>query len=141
MNTIFIFLISFSSFQTPKTIQWQADSICRSINVPFGLVNDIALNESGWRCIRNLAGGSDYGDLQVLESTFRYWESKLKLEGGKTRLNCLIVGIHYLRWQYDRYGNWEKARYAYGRGRWKEPDKWTKLETRFMQKIDFSKYD
>lgn len=124
----------------PLTFEEQIDSVCRAAGVPTALVLEIGENESNWQWQRKGAFG-DFGDLQVIPSTFHYWYEKLGLEGGKTRLNYLIVGVQYLRYQYNRYGSWRKARYAYGRGRWKHPSKWTKMERDFMRKIDFSQYD
>lgn len=124
-----------------KTVFELADSICMSIGVPFELVVEIGNNESGWRYIQNTAGGTDMGDLQVIDETFDYWYEKLALTGGKTRLNYLIIGIHYLKYQHERYGSWEKARFAYGRGNWRPRETWTCLEEKFMAKIDWTKYD
>lgn len=119
-----------------------SDSVCRSIGVPPNLVREIGENESGWRCIKSLSGGSDYGDLQIIQPTFNYWYSKLGLKGGSTRANYLIVGIHYLKERHNKYKSWEKARYAYARGEWiANQTKWTSLETKFMNKIDWSQYD
>ncbi|MCB9246263.1 MAG: hypothetical protein H6606_07505 [Flavobacteriales bacterium] len=125
----------------PQTIKEISDSICWSLGVPHELVREIGDNESNWRCIRSLSGGTDYGDLQVIDETFDYWYKRLNLKGGKTRKNYLLVGIHYLKYQHNRYGSWEKARYAYARGFWKNPSNWTDLEHKFMSKIDWSKYD
>jgi len=124
-----------------KTIQETADSVCLAIGVPPGLVREIGQNESGWRCIKSLSGGTDYGDLQVIDETFDYWYNRLNLEGGKSRYNYLVVAIHYLKYNYDRYGSWEKARFAYARGSWRSPSTWTCLEEKFMTKIDWGKYD
>ncbi len=125
----------------PKTIKQVSDSICYSIGVPARLVREIGENESNWRCIKSLSGGTDFGDLQVIDITFDYWYNRLSLNGGKTRKNYLIVGIHYLKYCHDMYGSWEKARYAYARGSWKSPYRWTSLEKKFMTKIDWSQYD
>jgi hypothetical protein len=125
----------------PRTIQEISDSICWSLNIPSQLVREIGQNESNWRCIKSLSGGTDFGDLQVIDETFDYWYHRLKLTGGKTRKNYLIAGIYYLKYHYDRYGSWEKARYAYGRGSWKKRSEWTSLETKFMSKINWKKYD
>ncbi|MCB0733476.1 MAG: transglycosylase SLT domain-containing protein [Flavobacteriales bacterium] len=124
-----------------QAILWVSDSICASLDVPAKLIREIGQNESGWRCIKSLSGGTDYGDLQVVESTFNFWYDQLELEGGKTRENYLIVGIHYLKYLHDRYGSWKKARFAYARGHWRGRDTWTCLEIKFMDKIDWSKYD
>jgi len=124
-----------------KPILVFADSVCRSLGVPSELVREIGQNESGWRCIRSLSGGTDYGDLQVVEKTFNYWYKQLELKGGKTRENYLIVGITYLKSQHDRYGSWKKARFSYARGHWRNETTWTCLEEKFMNKIDWSKYD
>ncbi|MBO6516861.1 MAG: transglycosylase SLT domain-containing protein [Bacteroidia bacterium] len=126
---------------TKKSIQEISDSICFSIGVPPNLVREIGQNESGWRCIKSLSGGTDFGDLQVIEETFDYWYDRLELTGGKTRYNYLVVGIHYLKYNYDRYHSWEKARFAYARGSWRSKSTWTCLEEKFMGKINWSEYD
>ena len=124
-----------------KSVFEVADSICQEAGVPFELVKEIGQNESGWRYISNTNGGSDHGDLQVIDETYWYWYDKLELKGGKTRRNYLKVAIYYLKSLHNKYGSWEKARFAYGRGRWRTPDTWTCLEEKFMGKIDFTKYD
>ncbi len=124
-----------------EAIKFMSDSICRSLGIPSQLVREIGQNESGWQCIRSLSGGTDYGDLQVVESTFNFWYDRLDLEGGKTRENYLIVGIHYLKYLHTRYGSWEKARFAYARGHWRNKTTWTCLEEKFMNKINWRKYD
>lgn len=118
-----------------------SDSICNSIGVPAELVREIGQNESGWRCIKSLSGGTDFGDLQVIDETFNYWYDRLELTGGKTRYNYLVVGIHYLKYNHSRYKSWEKARFAYARGSWRGKSTWTCLEEKFMGKINWRKYD
>ncbi len=127
--------------QKSKSVFEVADSICQAVGVPYELVLEIGHNESGWRCIQNSNGGTDFGDLQVIDKTFDYWYDRLELTGGKTRRNYLIVGINYLRYNYERYGSWKKARFAYGRGNWRDETTWTCLEEKFMGKIDWNKYD
>lgn len=124
-----------------KSVLDVADSICQEAGVPFELVKEIGQNESGWRYISNTNGGSDHGDLQVIDETYWYWYDKLDLTGGKTRRNYLKVAIYYLKSLHNKYNSWEKARFAYGRGRWRGPETWTTLEQKFMGKIDFTKYD
>jgi hypothetical protein len=124
-----------------KSVLEVADSICREAGVPFGLVKEIGDNESGWRYVQNTNGGSDHGDLQVIDPTFWAYYKKLELTGGKTRRNYLKVAIYYLKEMHDKYGSWEKTRFAYGRGTWREPETWTALEKKFMGKIDFAQYD
>lgn len=121
-----------------QDIRCLVDSICRVLDVPYELVWQIGQNESGWRWLTGQDG--DIGYLQVMPQTFEFWEKKLKLEGGHTELNNLIVGITYLRHQYDRYGSWRKARFSYARGSWREEWTWRPIERRFMGKIDWSKY-
>lgn len=118
-----------------------SDSVCLSAGVPPGLIRDIGNNETGWRFIRDFSGGTAHGDLQIVDNTFFHWYKKLKLKGGKTRENYLIVGIYYIKSLYKTYGSWQKARYAYARGHWKEPSKWSALERKFMGKIDWEQYD
>jgi len=124
-----------------KSVFEVADSICKEAGVPFELVKEIGQNESGWRYISNSNGGTDHGDLQVIEPTFWYWYDKLELSGGKTRRNYLKVAIYYLKDCYNKQGSWQKARFVYGRGHWRTPDTWTDLEHQFMGKIDWTKYD
>lgn len=124
-----------------KSILEISDSICNAIGVPAELVREIGQNESGWRCIKSLSGGTDFGDLQVIDETFDYWYNELNLKGGKNRYNYLVVGIHYLKYNHKRYHSWKKARFAYARGYWRNPSTWTCLEEKFMQKIDWKKYD
>ncbi|MBT8327717.1 MAG: hypothetical protein KJP21_08335 [Bacteroidia bacterium] len=124
-----------------KSVFEVADSICQEADVPFELIKEIGNNESGWRYIKNTNGGSDNGDLQVIDATYWYWYDKLDLKGGKTRRNYLKVGIYYLKSLHNKYGSWEKARFAYGRGSWRDASTWTALEKKFMGKIDWTKYD
>lgn len=124
-----------------KSVFEVADSICQEAGVPFELVKEIGQNESGWRYISNTNGGTDHGDLQVIDETFWYWYGELELTGGKTRRNYLKVGIYYLKSLHNKYGSWKKTRFAYGRGHWRNESTWTCLEEKFMNKIDWTKYD
>lgn len=118
-----------------------ADSIADVFDVPRKLVYEIGMNESRWQNPYDLHYLIKDGDLQVIDRTFNHFYKELGLKGGKTRKNYLMVGIYYLRVNYDIYHNWEKARYAYGRGRWKPRSEWTALEKKFMSKINWSEYD
>lgn len=118
-----------------------ADSFAMVYGVPAELVYEIGMNESRWLNIHDLDYLIRNGDLQVMEATFNILCRRLGIAPVKNRYNYLHCGIFYLRQCYDRFGSWEKARYAYGRGHWKEPQHWTALEKRFMGKIDWSKYD
>ena len=143
-SSVFVSKKSFDALSTKlssKTILEIADSICQEAGVPFELVYEIGKNESNWTYVKNTNGGSDFGDLQVIDQTYWYWYNRLDLKGGKTRKNYLKVGIYYLKYLHNKYGSWEKTRFAYGRGHWRECNTWTPLERKFMRKIDFSKYD
>ncbi len=129
-----------SPVQKPIAFHW-ADSIANSLAVPPHLVYEIGMNESRWQNPDQPNYLIKDGDLQVIGATFNYWYKRLNLTGGKTRYNYLVVGINYLHECYKIGGTWRKARYIYGRGRWKEPQYWTKLERSFMNKIDWSQYD
>jgi hypothetical protein len=118
-----------------------ADSIALHFGVPPQLVYEIGMNESRWPNIHDMDYLIKDGDLQVIDRSFWILYKELNLTGGKTRYNYLLCAIYYLRKNYDKYGSWEKARYAYGRGRWKPPEQWTAMERNFMRKIDWSKYD
>ncbi|MFT5513795.1 MAG: hypothetical protein ACI8SE_002205 [Bacteroidia bacterium] len=118
-----------------------ADSICIAMGVPPKLIYEIGMNESRWQNIYDLDFLIKDGDLQVIDRTFNHFYSLLALQGGKTRHNYLIIGIYYLKQNFNTYQSWEKARYAYGRGRWKSKSDWTSLERKFMTKIDWTQYD
>lgn len=121
-----------------------------SFNVPKDLVYEIGLNESGWRNPNDsnyiqqpdyVPGEPSYGDLQMLNSTWNTFSKKLNLKE-KNRETLLIASIYLLKYCYTiGDSSWYKARYIYARGKWKEPNKWTKLEKKFMSKIDFTKYE
>ena len=124
-----------------KKIKLLSDSICRSIGVPADLVREIGENESKWTFIRSKSGGQGKGDLQVIDNTFMHWYEKLNLSGGHTRLNYLIVSIHYLKYCYELEHSWRKARFIYARGHWRDESTWTPMERAFMHKIQWEKYD
>lgn len=134
-------------FDTLYHIVWQpsildiADSIAIANGVPPKLVYEIGLNESKWPKIYDTNYLIRNGDLQVMEGTFNIMYKRLGLTGGKTRYNYLVVGIMYLKNNYNLHGSWKKARYAYGRGAWKSPAQWTALERNFMNKIDWNQYE
>lgn len=117
-------------------------------DIPFELVDTVGDNESGWvnpydmnyihKC--EFPGESSWGDLQIWDPTWEHWSKKLGLTE-KTRINLLHVGIRYLKYQHDRYGNWTQARFAYGRGSWRPPYTWKPIEKRFMSKADWTYFD
>ena len=117
------------------------DSLATVYNVPYQLIYEIGMNESRWPNIYDPDFLIKDGDLQVIDRSFHILYRELGLSGGKTRTNYLICAIYYLRKNYDKYGSWKKARYAYGRGHWRPESQWTKLERSFMNKIDWNKYD
>ncbi|MBO6516371.1 MAG: hypothetical protein JJ975_07450 [Bacteroidia bacterium] len=118
-----------------------ADSVAIAYGVPPKLVYEIGMNESRWQNIYDLDYLIKDGDLQVIDRTFNHFYNEMGLTGGKTRRNYILVGIYYLKVNYNIYHNWKKARYAYGRGRWKPESEWTRLERHFMNKIDWNQYD
>lgn len=122
-------------------IRAYSDSVCRSIGVPPQLVYEIGMNESRWNFIRQKRNGIGKGDLQVIDNTFRHWYRKLKLKGGHTRSNYLLVATHYLKHCYNQEKSWKKARFVYARGHWRDESTWSAMERAFMNKIDWSKYD
>ncbi|MBI1306535.1 MAG: hypothetical protein GC181_07970 [Bacteroidetes bacterium] len=117
------------------------DSVAEAFGVPYELIYEIGMNESRWPNIYDHSYLIKDGDLQIIERSFFMLYKELKLTGGKTRQNYIIAGVYYLKKNYDLYGSWKKARYAYGRGRWRPESQWTSLERRFMNKIDWTKYD
>lgn len=165
-----LILISSKSVKTEKPISYQinieeqdtgfqfpegwifeiAKYYCDSLNVPREYVYDVGMNESGWKYPNDstFIQGPDYvpgetsqGDLQMIDPTWEYWSKQLNLKQ-KNRKNLLIACIAYHKYCYWKGdSSWEKARYIYARGRWKPKSKWTKLEKRFMSKMNFKKYN
>lgn len=133
----------------PFDIKVFADSIANCFNVPASLVFDIGMNESGWRNSNDsnfilgcgIKGENSIGDLQVLPTTYRILANRYDLPASPTRKTLIIAAVAYLAELHKEYDSWYKARYAYGRGRYKHPDNWTKLERKFMAKIDWNKYE
>lgn len=129
--------------ETPNIYHY-VTKYCKKYNVPYELVHSIGMNESGFRNPNDLnyiiqcriPGEDSRGDLQINNPTdlAEFKHSRI------TRIKLLEVGIKYLKHCYDISGSWKKARYIYARGSWKSPSKWSKLENRFMSKIDWTKY-
>ena len=123
---------------------------CNKYGVPKEYMYEVGQNESGWRNPNDstfimpplyVKNERSFGDCQMLNSTYRIWAKQLGLKE-KTRENLLIACIAMSKECYIiGDSSWEKARYIYARGKWKPKYKWTKLENRFMNKIDFKKYD
>lgn len=140
-----------TGFQFPDGwIFEKAKQFSDSLGVPRELVYEIGLNESGWRFPNDslYVQGPDYVkreasyyDMQILNSSFNIIKNKINLKE-KNRETALYACIYYLKECYIiGDSSWYKARFIYARGRWRPEYTWTKLEKRFMKKIDFSKYD
>lgn len=123
---------------------------CIEYGVPVEYMYEVGLNESNWRFPNDstfimpplfVKGENSYGDCQMLNRTYSVWSKKLGLKE-KTRENLLIACIAMSKECYIiGDSSWEKARFIYARGKWRPKSTWTTLETKFMSKIDFKKYD
>lgn len=124
------------------------DKYCKKYDVPEELIFNLGLNESGWRNIEDSnyclktpdCGKFSYGDLQIWSPTRKSIFKKLNLTG-ITRENCIHASIYYMKYQYNRYGSWYKARFAYGRGSWRPEHTWKPIERKFMNKHNWKQYD
>lgn len=137
-----------ASVHVERNIDYYRDSLCAIYGVPKELVREIGQNESNWlhpedtSYIRmcGIEGEDSRGDLQI---NMKYWEmfSRRYEIQHPNRIGLLQAGIAHLANLRARYGSWKKARFAYGRGHWRNESTWTALEKKFMTKINWNQYD
>ena len=114
-----------------ENIFYYVDSLCWLYGVDREVIIAIGENESDWlypdsikyvrRC--GIKGEDSRGDLQV---NMKYYK------GDTDRISLLKQGIKYFKYQLNRYGSVEKARFAYARGHWRPKSEWKPIEKRFM---------
>lgn len=114
-----------------------------AFEIPPGTLHAMCFVESGHKRIdiQDTNGKKSYGVCQVQLETARFVFSKVSLQarcsagssylgvfqlpaprGRDLSRNSWINAMYaaaYLRYQYDRYGSWEKALGAYNQGHWK----------------------
>jgi soluble lytic murein transglycosylase-like protein len=97
------------------------ETIALLVNVPAVLLSSLCYVESGHnpKAINHNDGGSpSYGKCQVKRDTARLVMGRdVNLMDEQTNM---LVAAKYLRRQYERYGNWDKAVLAYNAGRYKQ---------------------
>jgi hypothetical protein len=109
-----------------QTIETVADTV----GVPANVLKAIAWNESRYKWVIGAYG--DMGYFQIIPSTYDHWKYKLNLGDNKYD-NNVVIAAHYLKYLHNRYGSWYKARFAYGRGHWRDSSTWTAMEKEFMR--------
>ena len=109
------------------------DSVSQQYNVPAKVMRAIAWNESRYKWVVGSYG--DLGYFQIIPSTYDYLSQKVSLSGNEREDN-VRVAAYYLRYLYDKYGSWYKARFAYGRGHWRDSSTWTCMEQKFMRNFE-----
>ena len=109
------------------------DSVAKQYNVPPKVMKAIAWNESRYKWVVGSFG--DMGYFQIIPSTYNYLAPKVALSGNKRKDN-VIVAAYYLKFLNNKYGSWYKARFAYGRGHWRDSSTWTPMEKEFMSNFE-----
>ena len=109
------------------------DSVAKQYNVPPKVMKAIAWNESRYKWVVGSYG--DMGYFQIIPSTYNYLAPKVALSGNKRKDN-VIVAAYYLQFLYSKYGSWYKARFAYGRGHWRDSSTWSAMEKEFMSNFE-----
>jgi len=109
------------------------DSVAKQYNVPPKVMKAIAWNESRYKWVVGSFG--DMGYFQIIPSTYNYLSPKVALSGNKRKDN-VIVAAYYLKFLNNKYGSWYKARFAYGRGHWRDSSTWTAMEKEFMSNFE-----
>ena len=109
------------------------DSVSKQYNVPAKVMKAIAWNESRYKWVVGSFG--DMGYFQIIPSTYNYLAPKVALSGCKREDN-VRVAAYYLRYLHNKYGSWYKARFAYGRGHWRDSSTWSAMEKEFMSNFE-----
>lgn len=130
----------------------------QAFGIPKGILSSICFVESGHkgRDIFDTNGRTSYGVCQIQLRTasflaiysvpkFRH-RRDFRFVGGtwlptptrsnlskNTWINAMYAGA-YLRYQYDRYGSWDKAIAAYNQGHWKPH----KQNRRYVAKVNYA---
>ena len=130
----------FANAKQPATVltekQWlmqTIDSVATLYNVPPKVMKAIAWNESRYKWVVGSFG--DMGYFQIIPSTYNYLAPNVELSGNKRKDN-VIVAAYYLQFLYNKYGSWYKARFAYGRGHWRDSSTWSAMEREFMSNFE-----
>ena len=109
------------------------ENVSDTVGVPANVLKAIAWNESRYKWVVG-----SYGDLvyfQIIPSTYDYWKEKVPQTANKREENVMIAAC-YLKHLHERYGSWYKARFAYGRGHWRDSSTWTAMEKEFMRNFE-----
>ena len=112
-----------------QTIQ----NVSCQVGVPANVLKAIAWNESRYQWKVGIYG--DLGYFQIIPTTYDYWREKVPQTANKREENVMIAAC-YLKYLHNRYGSWYKARFAYGRGHWRDSSTWTAMEKEFMSNFE-----
>jgi len=112
-----------------QTIQ----NVSCQVGVPANVLKAIAWNESRYQWKVGIYG--DLGYFQIIPTTYDYWREKVPQTANKREENVMIAAC-YLKYLHGKYGSWYKARFAYGRGHWRDSSTWTAMEKEFMSNFE-----
>jgi len=124
---------------------YYVDSFSRKYDVSRDFICDIGNNESNWLKPKDLfyvrkcdiINEHSYGDLQLNSVLLKHYN---QLNDTNDRIKLLELGIKHLSIIYKKTKDYRKTRFIYGRGHWRSQNKWTALETKFMNKMNWNNY-
>ena len=109
----------------PDSILFLMASEANKYDIPYVIFFRIMEHESKFQFVKNTKGSSANGYMQIIKSTFNSYYNKLKLSGGHTQSNNIIVAANLIDtihrfWRKkfkDRRKAWEFTVAEYGCGR------------------------
>lgn len=96
-----------------KRVNGLVRKYCAEFKVPYAIAYGVAANESGFNSSAESQPGAK-GIFQLMPDTAS--SKDLQLEGADDIEKNIYAGIKYLRFMYDRYGQWSMAVMAYSTG-------------------------
>lgn len=110
----------------PDSIFFTMFYSCVKYRIPYTIFYRIIDHESGFLFVKNYDGSGATGYMQLMPQTFDELSNELKLKGGNTPVNNIIVGGYYLKISHDYWSMkyksekeawmWTLAEYRVGRG-------------------------
>jgi hypothetical protein len=109
----------------PDSIVFESLNQCELLDIPIKIFFRIMERESRFQFVSNKTGSGAFGYMQVMPGTFRIWQEKLKLSGGHTPKNNILVSANLIsscfKFWSTKFKNkneawrWTLAEYACGR--------------------------
>lgn len=104
--------------ETIKKYQQYTKQMCLSHNIPHEIAFAIVEVESQWKNVEGWTG--DIGIFQLNSRYVDHFEEKFWKRNEQfnpwNEYHNIEIGVAYLKWLYERQGNWEEAIMAYNVG-------------------------